>query len=225
MRLILLSLVVAGLAVLLAAVACQEEEAVPGVPTEAVTSTPAPAIEGEPEPTAEPALAPTPEPAGPATSFGDGTHIVGVDIQPGSYRNSDSSDGCFWERLSGFSGAFEEIIANEFTYSHEVVTIKETDAGFSTGGCGTWTPALSAVTDSPTGPFSDGVYVVGRDIAPGTWRNEGSEGCYWERLSGFTGEFEELLANDFTDSPTIVTISASDAGFSTDNCGTWTKVD
>jgi len=77
--------------------------------------------------------------------IGDGTHVVGRDIQPGTYQNSDSSAGCYWERLRGFGGAFEEIIANDFTYGPAVVTISPTDAGFTSRGCGVWT----AVADAP----------------------------------------------------------------------------
>lgn len=90
------------------------------------------------------------------------------------------------------------------------------------------TTAAPAPTSPPTsaGPktsFSDGSYRVGVDIAPGTYRSSGTgSDCYWKRLSNFTGQ-NDILANYLSNSPTTVTILASDAGFETHRCGTWTK--
>ncbi|MGO1950250.1 MAG: hypothetical protein ACTH1D_11500 [Mycobacteriaceae bacterium] len=101
--------------------------------------------ESTPEPT--PAAAAEPEDeeneqtetgSGSSTSFGGGTLLVGSDIQPGTYRNGDSSNYCYWERLSGTSGDFEELIANEFTEDPAIVTIAPTDVAFSSTDCGTW---------------------------------------------------------------------------------------
>lgn len=75
----------------------------------------------------------------PVTTFRDGTYRVGKDIVAGTYRNSDSSQGCYWERLTGFGGALAEIIANEFTHASAIVTIAPSDVGFSSKDCGTWT--------------------------------------------------------------------------------------
>lgn len=188
--------------------------------TEEATATPTP-IPPTPTPTPVP---PSPTPAGPTTAFGGGTYAVGTQIAAGTYRNSGSSGGCYWERLSGFGGTFDEIIANNFTYDRQVVTINPSDAGFSSEGCGTWTQDLSPITQSPTAPFGGGIYIVGTDIAPGTWQNDGTSGCYWARLSGFGGTFDEIIANSFSDTQQIVTISPSDAGFESTSCGTWTKI-
>jgi len=126
--------------------------------------------------------------------------------------------------LKGFGGTLSEIIANEFTNDLTVVTIKSTDRGFSSSRCATWTNDLSAVTSSPTGSFGAGALIVGVDIASGTWRSEGGSSCYWERLSGFGGELSEIVANGFGDAPAVVTIAASDRGFTSSRCGTWTKL-
>jgi hypothetical protein len=167
---------------------------------------------------------PPPDPGSP-TTFGDGTYVIGNDIPPGTYRNSDSSGGCYWERLSGFGGTLEEIIANDFTDARTIVTIAPSDTGFSSDRCGTWTSDLSAITSSPTADFSDGTYIVGVDVAPGRWQNtDSSEGCYWARLSGFGGELDDIIDNEFTYDSQIVTISASDEGFTTSGCGTWVRI-
>jgi cyclophilin family peptidyl-prolyl cis-trans isomerase len=74
--------------------------------------------------------------------------------------------------------------------------------------------------------FTDGVYQVGNDIQPGTYRNNNStNSCYWKRLSGFSGEINDTIASDITDVNVIVTIKASDAGFSSERCGTWSEIE
>ena len=167
------------------------------------------------------APSPTPPPTG--VSFGDGTHVIGSSLPAGTYRTRANVSGCYWERLSGFSGNLSDVIANDFSNVHQVVSIAPTDAGFSTKGCGTWTSNLSALTTSPTAQFGDGVFIVGTDISAGTWSAPGGSGCYWERLSGFSGNLSDVIANDFGTTTPVVTISSSDVGFTSGGCGVWTK--
>lgn len=170
----------------------------------------------------------TPEPEVlPATRdsdyFGDGTWVVGSDIKAGTYRSSQTGNSCYWQRLSGFSGELDDIIANGVTDAIWVVEIASTDAGFSTERCGTWTEATSATTSSLTSPFGDGMFLVGMDISPGTWKSPGGDYCYWARLSGFSGDLNHIKANGVGGSNNILTIEPADKGFESTNCGTWTK--
>lgn len=66
-----------------------------------------------------------------------------------------------------------------------------------------------------------GIYLVGEDIQPGTYRSEGST-CYWARLSGTSGEFNDIIANDNVEGTAYVSIAASDVAFETSRCGEWT---
>src|SRR5215210_8573078 len=157
-------------------------------------------------------------------SFGDGTHRVGEDIQPGTYRTREGSSGCYYARLSGFGGGVEEILANDNTSDSAIVTIESTDVGFESRRCGTWTQDLSPITTSTTS-FKDGAYFVGTDIEPGTYRSSGSSGCYFARLRNFTGDTNSIIANGVTDASTVVTIKSTDAGFESQDCGTWTKLE
>ena len=173
--------------------------------------------------------APTPEPTQEFLTFGEGDLLVGTDVQAGTYRTRTVGTLCYWERLSGFGGSLEEIIANGTGSGYFTIRIAMTDAGFNSSGCGEWSTDLSAVTDDPAGPITeDGVYIVGTDLAPGTWRSEGGSefGCYAARLSGFGGTLNEIISNDLaSEGGLIITIAASDVGFETTGCGTWTKVD
>lgn len=164
-------------------------------------------------------------PPPPPRTFGSGTHRVGSTIAPGTYRTRQAAGGCYWERLSGFSGEMSDVIANDFTDYRVVVTIASSDAGFKADGCGTFTSDLSAVTTSRTAPFSNGTWIVGTDIAAGTWRAPGGSGCYWERLSGFSGETtKDVITNGFGDSGPTITIAATDRGFHSSDCGSWQRI-
>jgi len=125
--------------------------------------------------------------------------------------------------LKGFSGALGDIIANENMDGPAVVTILATDKGFESSNCDTWSSDLSRITASKTS-FGGGDFIVGTDLLPGTYRNIASAGCYWARLSGFGHTLSNIRANDDTDARAIVTIAASDKGFESSSCGTWTKI-
>ncbi len=168
---------------------------------------------------------PTPLPVVVRKSFGDGIHQVNIDIDPGVYY-AEPSLLCYFARLRGFSGEFDDIIANGTGEVRTLVSIKATDTGFESVGCGTWQEVLETdrFAENPD-QFGDGYYRVGIDINPGTYRSrqDNAAGCYWERLSGFDGGFESIIANGFTDAATLVTIRSADTGFMSTGCGFWTK--
>ncbi len=185
--------------------------------TPAPMATAAPTATNTPAPMATATNTPIPKPW---TQFGDGTWIAGTDIVPGVY-SAPGGSGCYWERLSGFSGGFGDIIANDSSSGgRQIVAINANDAGFSTNNCGEWIPLSESF--APTTTLSDGMWVVGDEVDPGVYSAPGGSGCYWERLSGFSGEFGDIIANDSSSGGRqIVAINANDAGFSTNNCGEW----
>jgi len=73
------------------------------------------------------------------TKFGQGTFIVGTDILPGTYRTATGAN-CYWERERNFSGTLSAIIANHIGKGG-IVTIRSSDKGFKSSGCGAWTRA------------------------------------------------------------------------------------
>jgi hypothetical protein len=124
--------------------------------------------------------------------FGDGIYRVRKDVWPGTYRTLGGG-GCYWARLRSFSGSVSSILANDNAVGPAVVTIKRTDKGFETRGCGNWTRNLHRVTKSMT-RFGQGTFIVRTDIAPGTYRSSGGSACYWERLRDFTGGLYSIIA-------------------------------
>jgi PASTA domain-containing protein len=173
-------------------------------------------------PTDLPGPPPPPGPGSGSGSFGDGTYRVGSEIGPGTYRTRSGSSGCYWERLSGFGGSLDEIIANEITDFPTVATIDRADEGFSSSDCGSWSSDLSRVSASMT-TIDQGMWIVGTDVSAGSYRTTGGDSCYWERLRGFGGELNDVIANDLPSGSAIVTISTNDAGFSTNGCGPWNR--
>ncbi len=86
--------------------------------------------EDQPKAAKKPAPKPEPEPAeeAQATTFTDGTYLVGIDIQPGQYRGEvTSSMGGYWARLSGTSGELDDVIANDGPSGPFVLTISASD--------------------------------------------------------------------------------------------------
>lgn len=156
------------------------------------------------------------------TTFGSGTYRVGTGIPAGTYRTRLPAADCYWERLRGFSGDFDEIIANDFASGYHVVTIKSTDKGFRSSRCGRWSSNLSRVTSSLTS-FGQGTFIVGVDMKPGTYRSSRGGSCYWARLSAFTGTLGAIIANHYG-SRGLVTIRSTDRGFNSQRCGTWTRI-
>lgn len=89
--------------------------------------------------------------------------------------------------------------------------------------------AISAQPTLPPGTFTDGTYVVGEEIQPGTYKTAGPDAnsmvplCYWARLSNLEGDLDSIIANDNIQGQTTIVIKASDKAIRFDNGCTWTK--
>lgn len=66
----------------------------------------------------------------------------------------------------------------------------------------------------------DGTFRVGVDIQPGQYHSTGGSGCYWARLN-VTGD--DIIDNDFSSGPAILTVQASDGLIKTSSCAPFTK--
>ena len=85
----------------------------------------------------------------------------------------------------------------------------------------------TTVTAPPPGPkvaiSEDGIYLVGVDIKPGTYRNGNEGDCYWARLKNTNGDLDGIIANH-NGGNQVVTIKKTDKAFETRYCGSWTKI-
>ncbi len=167
------------------------------------------------------------DPLAARTSFGPGQYRVTTDIPVGRYY-SDPANGCRFQRQRGFGGTAADVIVDSvinFDAGQWIVDLLVTDAGFSTdANCGFWftTPRRGLQTSIPPG-----MWIVGAQITPGTYRADNSvPGCYWQRVSNFTGSADSIIANAFVSGSgtQLVTIASTDAGFSGNlECGTWPR--
>ena len=187
-----------------------------------------------PDPTATP-LPPTATPVPPTatpmpsretltvttTSIDSGTYKVGTEIQSGVYAGRGGEDilnSCHWQRLSGVSGKLEDVIAVDNAIGQFYVLIKDTDAYFKTGCEVTSLADWSAPEDLPT-TIKLGMHLVGRDIAPGTYKGKAGEdilnSCHWKRLSTASGELEDVIAVDNATGQFYVSVEPTDYALST----------
>lgn len=118
-------------------------------PTSTVTVTapadgePAPTVtvtaEAEPAPTVTVTADPPAEEVAPeGETIGEGTWLVGEEVQAGRYVTEGPEDvGCYWQRASDDSGEFEAIIANGNEDGRGSVTIEDGEY-FTSNGCQPW---------------------------------------------------------------------------------------
>ncbi len=93
-------------------------------------------------------------------------------------------------------------------------------------GCSRQSESTSnnGTTAVPKTIFGDGIWAVGKDIAPGTYStNKGGNGCYWARTRDLSGSLDSVIVNGVGIGHITVTIAPTDAGFETQRCGTWRR--
>ncbi len=174
----------------------------------------------EPTPPTTTTLAP-----GTPFAFEDGLKVVGIDVPAGTYRNVDSTSGCFWERLTP-AGV---VIASNLTINRQIVTIEPTDGFFNSERCVLWDNDLTPRRFDRFADFRGGHYLVPDEVGRGIWQSAVPfETCTWQLLSDFTGEASGVIASNTTSSRATVSISTATfpnlVGFNSVGCGFWTLV-
>ena len=142
-----------------------------------------------------------------------GTYVVGSEIEPGFYRASR-----YYSRLD----QNQEIIANDLVTNNgwTVVQVESTDSFIEFSGVAYPLEALPVLDPIEEG-FTDGSYLVGTDVSPGTYRVSSANGrsAYAARLS-CNGD---IIDNELNDGSVILTVQESDCIFSIS--GTLEKLD
>ncbi|MDN3023099.1 hypothetical protein [Streptomyces sp. S.PB5] len=159
---------------------------------------------------------------------GDGEFEVGTDIEPGTYRTTGNTDGmCYWERAKDASGELDSLLANDNVTGTSYVTVKATDKLFKSSDCNDWEAVDPKAKGTPAAKMAGdgGMYRVGVDIAPGTYKSTGNEDdmCYWERTKDAEHGLDSIIANNNVSGSAVVKISASDTYFKTSGCTDWKK--
>ncbi len=162
-------------------------------------------------PTAMPTASATPT-AEPAGLVKPGTHVVGTDIDPGVYVGMASAGVlCTWERLNNLKGDIGSVIAIGVPEGLFYVEVLESDLAFTTGCELLPIAQVPARADFLTS-VPIGIYLVGRDIAPGLYRGQASQGalCTWERLNSVRGDIESVTAIGTPDGQYYVAVTSTD---------------
>jgi hypothetical protein len=84
--------------------------------------------------------------------------------------------------------------------------------------------AAAPESDSGSSEISDGTYLVGDEIKPGTWKSSGADGglCYADTKSkGGTIQEQEVAA----EGSVVMRVKSSAYTFTARGCGSWKKVD
>jgi hypothetical protein len=154
--------------------------------------------------------------------------VVGVHIQPGTYRlYSKGSESCAWNRYGATQADYR---GSEAASGPMVMTIRPGDGIVTMWSAGCWLAVgdLSPLQRHPEAAFGPGSYMVHRDVRPGTWRSAVTAGgCEAMTLKSFDGSFgaPDERWNLFGPGQVTVTIDSNDLGFyASDGCGTWTRI-
>lgn len=145
-------------------------------------------------------------------SIEPGMFMVGLDIKPGIYKGFDPD--CYWERLKDVEGGFNSIITNGNSYGQFYVKVKEGDFALSTSCNIELLDPIPAHTGDYPQLLQPGLYLVGTDIQPGTYKGNSAD-CYWERLKDLDGSFNSIIANDISEGQFYVKVSDTDFALST----------
>ncbi|MFJ9557634.1 hypothetical protein ACIRPH_27815 [Nocardiopsis sp. NPDC101807] len=85
--------------------------------------------------------------------------------------------------------------------------------------------------EEDTSTIGDGIHQVGSGIAPGVYTTDGPNPddllpmCYYARLSGLSGEFDEIITNNNIEGPGTLEVAESDAALELSGGCEWTLQD
>ena len=149
--------------------------------------------------------------------YRNGTYLVGNDIEAGLYRVvvTDTLMGMgYVERSKGVSMEFSDILANIILTGDGYVEIKETDVAVKLTGVEIFPINLEDLVPDIKSEVSDGIFLVGYDIAPGTYKVEVTDTImemgYVERTRNVAMDFSDIIANEIFQGQGYVEIRDSD---------------
>ncbi|WP_418002173.1 hypothetical protein ACNO8X_18430 [Mycobacterium sp. PDNC021] len=90
-------------------------------------------------------------------------------------------------------------------------------------------PAAPTAAGLKTSIDGDGLFIVGKDIAPGTYATAGPVGdkrCYWRRMNNADPHAKNnVIDSAMTAKPQVVLIDVTDKAFKTSGCQPWHVTD
>jgi hypothetical protein len=160
--------------------------------------------------------------------FGEGTFAVGADIKAGIYASAvpDDSVNCYVEVSRDNTGSVDSIIHNDNLSPGSHALVQVSDGQYlKTSGCGDWASASATGPQSTT--FTEGIFRVGNEIAPGQYTAtvpSDSSNCYYSISKDGSMGISSIVKNDNLNAGArgLITVKAGQ-WLKADGCGTWTK--
>ncbi len=162
-----------------------------------------------------------------AGCFGNGPHPVGNGdglVGPGLYRTlGDNGGPC---AVTRYDASNTPHFYSNATGGPIYLRLKADDTTVTSANCMLWQAAfLVPPIFAPGADFVSGDYRVNYEVMPGTYQASGTStlNCHWERVSDFVHDGTGIIAEGTVANPAqpTVQISATDFGFTSQNCGTW----
>ncbi len=151
------------------------------------------------------------------TKFSDGKYLVGKDIQSGLYKvtvTDKITKMGYVERAKDLDMEMDSIIANIILTGNGYVEILSTDVAVKLQGVEIEPIKLEDLEPDIKNEVSDGIYLVGYDIAPGTYKVEVTDTItnmgYVERSRSVAMGMEDIIANEIIQGPGYVKIEQGD---------------
>lgn len=150
-----------------------------------------------------------------AETYGTGTYIVGEDIESGLYRATVGNSGmAYIERAKDLSMDLDSIIANIILTGDGYVEILSSDKAVSLMDVTLEKIDLETLTPDIKTEVADGIYLVGYDIEPGTYKVEVTDETtgmgYVQRSRSLAMGMDDIIANDIVQGSSYVEVAADD---------------
>ena len=159
----------------------------------------------------------TPKGTPQAKTYKNGTYLVGNDIESGLYKvilTDNIMKIGYVERSKGVSMEFGDILANIIITGDGYVEIKDTDVAVKLQGVEISPISLNSLEKNLKNEVSDGIYLVGYDIAAGTYKVEVTDEItgigYVERARSVSMGLDDIIANELIQGQGYVEIKNAD---------------
>lgn len=162
----------------------------------------------------------TPAPAAvTALSVSDANYLRSVRQRP-AFSGVSNQDLIAWGR-----DVCNQLGAGATTFSSSQFTPDDTGA-LVYAAAAAYCPDTPGDQQAHAGTFTDGVYLVGSDIQPGTYTTPGSQSggkCYWERMRDLDNGARSIAGNDFFSGRGVVSVKSGDVAVKFAHGCTWAK--
>lgn len=152
--------------------------------------------------------------------YSEGMYKVGDDIQAGLYKveKLDNDENAYFERASSSDLELESIIANKNIHGDFYARVSDKDVIVKIGNAKATKIEVDELPVDIKDELIDGIYIVGKDIAPGNYKVEHVNNAVYEtygsgyvgRLNDVTLTLDDIIANEQYENQGYVDIQEGD---------------